>query len=429
MIEEFAKQLAQNYKLRKDQPFLMACSGGVDSIVLTHLLNRLGYTFALAYCNFKLRVPDCDNEADLVQSMGAKWNKTVHVKSFNTIAFAKNAKVSIQMAARTLRYQWFDQLLEEEHYSTLVTAHHADDHIETLLLRLGRGNGPSGLTGIAAETLNRVRPLLSFSKREILEYAEFEKLQWCEDSSNATSDYLRNAIRNEVLPAWEQHQPQLRKNLLQSLQYIKQAESVLEAEIDRFKSEFLREENGVYHLSVSALKNTVDPSFYLHRIFYPYGFEHIVDLVQLLTAASGKHLLSKTHRLLKNRDELILSVYPEIRKEEYFWDGISPLNTPLTLNASQNENSNTHLTLDREKLIFPLKLRKMKEGDYFYPSGMQGKKKLSKFFKDEKYSLLEKENQWLLCSGEEIVWVVGKRADRRFHASAETKQLFCIQIK
>ncbi len=429
MIEEFAKQLIQNYKLRKDQPFLMACSGGVDSIVLTHLLHRLGYTFALAYCNFKLRVPDCDNEADFVQSIGAKWNKTVHVKSFNTIAFAKNAKVSIQMAARTLRYQWFDQLLEEEHYSTLVTAHHADDHIETLLLRLGRGNGPSGLTGIAAETLNRVRPLLSFSKREILEYAEFEKLQWCEDSSNATSDYLRNAIRNEVLPAWEQHQPQLRKNLLQSLQYIKQAESVLEAEIDRFKSEFLREENGVYHLSVSSLKNTVDPSFYLHRIFYPYGFEHIADLVQLLTAASGKHLLSKTHRLLKNRDELILSVYPEIRKEEYFWDGISPLNTPLTLNASQNENSNTHLTLDREKLIFPLKLRKMKEGDYFYPSGMQGKKKLSKFFKDEKYSLLEKENQWLLCSGEEIVWVVGKRADRRFHASAETKQLFCIQIK
>ena len=429
MIEEFAKHLTQNYKLRKDQLFLLACSGGVDSVVLAHMMHQLGYTFALAYCNFKLRIPDCDTEAVFVKNLGNHLDKPVFIKEFDTIACAEENKVSIQMAARILRYTWFDQLLQEKKYTTLMTAHHAGDQLETLLLNIGRGNGPSGLTGIPAETHNRLRPLLPFSKSDIIAYAKAQHLDWCEDSSNAKNDYLRNAIRNEVLPLWEKHQPHLRKNLTQTLHYLQQAHKVLQKEIAYFKERYFKQDKGVFSVDISAFKNASDSSFFLHHVFYPFGFEHTADLEQLLSAETGKQLFSKSHRLLKNRNELLLSPISTVEVKTYPWDGVQALENPISLISTTEETAQSELILDKEKLIFPLLLRKMKEGDYFYPSGMQGKKKLSKFFKDEKYSLLEKENQWLLCSGEDIVWIVGKRPDRRFLKTADTKQLFCIQTQ
>ena len=429
MIEEFAKHLTQNYKLRKDQLFLLACSGGIDSVVLAHMMHQLGYTFALAYCNFKLRIPYCDAEAVFVKNLGNHLDKPVFIKEFDTIACAEENKISIQMAARTLRYTWFDQLLQEKKYTTLITAHHADDQLETLLINIGRGNGPSGLTGIPAETHNRLRPLLPFSKSDIIAYAKAQHLDWCEDSSNAKNDYLRNAIRNEVLPLWEKHQPYLRKNLTQTLHYLQQAHKVLQKEIAYFKERYFKQDKGVFSVDISAFKNASDSSFFLHHVFYPFGFEHTADLEQLLSAETGKQLFSKSHRLLKNRNELLLSPISTVEVKTYPWDGVQALENPISLISTTEETAQSELILDKEKLIFPLLLRKMKEGDYFYPSGMQGKKKLSKFFKDEKYSLLEKENQWLLCSGEDIVWIVGKRPDRRFLKTAETKQLFCIQTQ
>jgi len=429
MIEEFAKHLTQNYKLRKDQLFLLACSGGIDSVVLAHMMHQLGYTFALAYCNFKLRIPDCDAEAVFVKNLGNNLDKPVFIKEFDTIACAEENKISIQMAARTLRYTWFDQLLQEKKYTTLITAHHADDQLETLLINIGRGNGPSGLTGIPAETHNRLRPLLPFSKSNIIAYAKAQHLDWCEDSSNAKNDYLRNAIRNEVLPLWEKHQPYLRKNLTQTLHYLQQAHKVLQKEIAYFKERYFKQDKGVFSVDISAFKNASDSSFFLHHVFYPFGFEHTADLEQLLSAETGKQLFSKSHRLLKNRNELLLSPISTVEVKTYPWDGVQALENPISLISTTEETAQSELILDKEKLIFPLLLRKMKEGDYFYPSGMQGKKKLSKFFKDEKYSLLEKENQWLLCSGEDIVWIVGKRPDRRFLKTADTKQLFCIQTQ
>ncbi len=429
MIEEFAKHLTQNYKLRKDQLFLLACSGGIDSVVLAHMMHQLGYTFALAYCNFKLRIPYCDAEAVFVKNLGNHLDKPVFIKEFDTIACAEENKISIQMAARTLRYTWFDQLLQEKKYTTLITAHHADDQLETLLINIGRGNGPSGLTGIPAETHNRLRPLLPFSKSNIIAYAKAQHLDWCEDSSNAKNDYLRNAIRNEVLPLWEKHQPQLRKNLTQTLHYLQQAHKVLQKEIAYFKERYFKQDKGVFSVDISAFKNASDSSFFLHHVFYPFGFEHTADLEQLLSAETGKQLFSKSHRLLKNRNELLLSPISTVEVKTYPWDGVQALENPISLISTTEETAQSELILDKEKLIFPLLLRKMKEGDYFYPSGMQGKKKLSKFFKDEKYSLLEKENQWLLCSGEDIVWIVGKRPDRRFLKTADTKQLFCIQTQ
>ena len=429
MIEEFAKHLTQNYKLRKDQLFLLACSGGIDSVVLAHMMHQLGYTFALAYCNFKLRIPYCDAEAVFVKNLGNHLDKPVFIKEFDTIACAEENKISIQMAARTLRYTWFDQLLQEKKYTTLITAHHADDQLETLLINIGRGNGPSGLTGIPAETHNRLRPLLPFSKSDIIAYAKAQHLDWCEDSSNAKNDYLRNAIRNEVLPLWEKHQPYLRKNLTQTLHYLQQAHKVLQKEIAYFKERYFKQDKGVFSVDISAFKNASDSSFFLHHVFYPFGFEHTADLEQLLSAETGKQLFSKSHRLLKNRNELLLSPISTVEVKTYPWDGVQALENPISLISTTEETAQSELILDKEKLIFPLLLRKMKEGDYFYPSGMQGKKKLSKFFKDEKYSLLEKENQWLLCSGEDIVWIVGKRPDRRFLKTADTKQLFCIQTQ
>ena len=336
------------------------------------------------------------------------------------------------MAARQLRYRWFDTLSEQNNYDLILVAHHADDALETFMINAMRGTGLRGLLGIPERRGKILRPMLSFSREEIMQYALENKIQWREDLSNAKTDYLRNALRHQVIPQWKKRDPNFDQQFQETLKYLGEAQDVLEDVISDFKkNNFIPQKQG-FKISIDVLKGLSSLNYYLHALFAPYGFGNLADLKQLMHSQSGKQLFSNTHRLVKDRACFLLTPIEASPSESYLIDSeLSAIEIPLSLSFSQEENfkkgDSKSLMLDKSKLKFPLVLRKWKQSDYFYPNGLKGGKKLSKYFKDEKYSLLEKEAQWLLCSGEDIVWVVGKRADQRFLANADTKDKWLIR--
>ena len=432
MLKKFQNHLSDNSVILKDQRLLLALSGGLDSCVLLDLCLKSGFRPALAHCNFQLRGQSSNEDADWIQTLAREKGLECHVQSFDTQALALKKKVSIQMAARQLRYRWFDTLSEQNNYDLILVAHHADDALETFMINAMRGTGLRGLLGIPERRGKILRPMLSFSREEIMQYALENKIQWREDLSNAKTDYLRNALRHQVIPQWKKRDPNFDQQFQETLKYLGEAQDVLEDVISDFKkNNFIPQKQG-FKISIDVLKGLSSLNYYLHALFAPYGFGNLADLKQLMHSQSGKQLFSNTHRLVKDRACFLLTPIEASPSESYLIDSeLSAIEIPLSLSFSQEENfkkgDSKSLMLDKSKLKFPLILRKWKQSDYFYPNGLKGSKKLSKYFKDEKYSLLEKEAQWLLCSGEDIVWVVGERADQRFLANAETKDKWLIR--
>jgi tRNA(Ile)-lysidine synthase len=341
------------------------------------------------------------------------------------------------MAARKLRYDFFDKLRNEHLFDAVLTAHHADDNLETFFINLSRGSGLDGLVGIPNKNKYVIRPLLLFTRAQILEYASENKLKWREDSSNASLYYQRNHLRHELMPALKTIYPSI-INALQSTQnYLKSSQDLLQNHIKAISDEVIEYSNtSEKHYSVSALKNLNPLRSYIFPLFRCYGFTDFDELYNLIDAQTGKQIHSKTHSLLKDRSVLILTkkslnkkFYQKIEAENstvriYEYDISLKLENPSELGVS---NHNT-LFLDADKVQFPLVLRTWKEGDYFYPSGMSGKKKMSKFFKDQKLSIIEKSKVLLLCSNDAVIWVLGMRSDARFLADKKTIKLLKINI-
>lgn len=421
MFEIVQNQLEQQLTGVVKPRLLLACSGGVDSMVLLHFLQQTTYSIAVAHCNFLLRDVASDRDAAFVSGYCTAHGLPYFETSFETKDYAKMKGISTQMAARELRYQWFNTLKKDHGFTHLLTAHHLDDQLETFLINLGRGSGIMGLSGIPDKLV--LRPLLKVSKKDILAYAKENNISWREDASNAEEDYLRNQLRHQLIPKWKAIQPNLIEQLEKSQQQLRWAEEALAIQCDQFKANhFIAKKNHVA-ISIEALQTLKPLAYYLHALFSPYGFTHFSDLNALLSAQSGKQLFSSTHRLLKDRAVLLLTPEAQAQGKEIFhWTPAEDLSFPIKLRIGEDvmENARSAI-LAVEALKYPLILRKYEEGDYFYPVGMKGKKKLSKFFKDQKYSLLEKEQQWLLCSGGEIVWVVGQRVDARFAATPKTQ--------
>ena len=432
MLTKFRKYLSDNSVILKDQRLLLALSGGVDSCVLLDLCLKSGFRPALAHCNFQLRGQASKEDADWIQTLALEKGLECHVQSFDTQVYALKKKVSIQMAARQLRYRWFDTLSEQNNYDLILVAHHADDALETFMINAMRGTGLRGLLGIPERRGKILRPMLSFSREEIMQYALENKIQWREDLSNAKTDYLRNALRHQVIPQWKKRDPNFDQQFQETLKHLGEAQDVLEDVISKFKkNNFIPQKQG-FKISIDAFKGISSLNFYLNALFSPFGFENLADLKQLMHSQGGKQLFSNTHRLVKDRGCFLLTPIEASPSESYpIASGLTTIDTPLRLFFTQEKTfkkgDSKSLMLDKSKLKFPLILRKWKQSDYFYPNGLKGSKKLSKYFKDEKYSLLEKEAQWLLCSGDDIVWVVGKRADQRFLAIADTKDKWLIR--
>lgn len=437
MLKQFEKHIYSQLDVLKESRIIIAISGGIDSVVLAHLCKVLNLNFALAHCNFNLRGEESNADEDFVLELAEELDVEVFIQNFDTQAYADENKRSIQMAARELRYDWFAELAEQLKFDYILTAHHSDDNLETFLINFTRGTGLNGLTGIPMLNGNIARPLLPFSREQIERYAKEQNMSWREDSSNSSRKYLRNKLRHEIVPILKEINPQLLDSFQNTLENLNDTADIVEESLNAVAKRAITkiDDNGVTY-KVSEFKKVNNPKAYLFEMFKDYGFTEWNDIVDLLDAQSGKQVFSNSHRLIKHRDFLILTSCHSEQSEEYFdvSEDIKSINTPIGIlffdeSDAIKESSKNTIFVDKDKLKYPLELRLRKEGDYFYPSGMKGKKKISKYLKDEKLSLVEKENTWLLTSNNDIVWVVGKRSDNRFCVTEATTKILKIEVE
>ena len=426
MLIKFQNHIATNFPQLKDKKLLLAVSGGIDSMVLLDLFYKLRFDICVVHCNFQLRGKESKGDEMLVREICQDSYIPYFIESFDTTEFAKINKLSIQLAARKLRYDWFQEIILLG-FDYVLTAHHLDDNVETFLINFIRGTGLEGLTGIPAQNGNIIRPLLPFSREEIENYALENKIQWREDSSNASDKYFRNKLRHNIVPTLKELNTGFLDSFQNTLHHLQQSESLVNDASKLVFEKVVEEKENKLEIHLKPLLEFQNYKAYLYQWLKNYGFSAWNDIYDLVEAQSGKQVFSETHILLKDREKLILSERNEINKSEVFIiESIeSKVNIPLKLRFCKAvnifETVSNCIFVDESKIKFPLTIRKWQEGDYFYPSGMNGKKKLSKYFKDEKYSLLDKKNQWLLCSEDQIIWVIGKRADNRF-INRETTQ-------
>ena len=432
MLLPFQKHLQEQFPQLFDAKLLVAISGGVDSVVLTHLCKESDLDISLVHCNFHLRDEESEGDENFILELGDALDLEVFVEHFDTKAYAEDKKISIQMAARELRYQWFEELRDSLSFDYVLTAHHADDNLETFFINLIRGTGLEGLTGIPKRNEFILRPLLPFSRESIETFAKNNHLSWREDSSNASSKYLRNKIRHEVIPVLRELNPQLLESFQKTQSHLKKSSHLIEDYVSAIFPRVAQETKYGYSFNIKMLKTLPHLKAVLYELFRTFGFTEWEDVYHLLDAQSGKLVLSKTHRLIKDREELLLTQLPQEQELQFRISDeeevvMLPIGTFHFEQVERVEEVQTNcIYVDRNKLSFPLIVRNWRTGDYFYPYGMEGKKKLSKFFKDNKLSLPEKENCWVMCSDGRIVWVVDQRADGRFSVDGGTSQILKI---
>jgi len=435
MQDEFKLHVNNNLPFLYDGKLLLAISGGLDSVVLCHLCMNLDLNIALAHCNFHLRANESDEDEKFVIKLAEQLEVEIFVQHFETEKYAKNHKISTQMAARDLRYKWFSELADQLDFDFIMTAHHADDDLETFIINLSRGTGLEGLSGIPMINGNVVRPLLSFSREMIEKHALDNKIEWREDSSNASNKYLRNKIRHEIIPGLKELNPRFLESFNVTQEHLKEARSLIDDQLDAISDQVIEVKDDCIHFDIDTLKELSNTKAYLFELLKDYGFSEWNDVSDLLESQSGKQVFSEHWRLLKDRNALILKKKEIVHDERILIDAKEKqIETPIGVlffdeaDAIFGSKSNI-IHVDKDKLQFPLSIRKWEEGDVFYPFGMEGKKKISKYFKDEKLSLIEKEETWLLCSGEDIVWVIGMRADDRFKISGTTMNKLKIELQ
>lgn len=402
-------------------------------MVLAHLCSLNKMDFSIVHCNFQLRGYESDMDAFFVEDLARKLGKKIYIKDFDTNSYVNINKVSLQMAARELRYRWFEELMKKNKIKTLVTAHHADDNLETFIINLSRGTGIKGLTGIPAKTSNISRPLLIFSRAQIMQFAEIKNISWREDHSNLDKKYLRNKIREDVIPRLRELHPGFLGNYEATRANLEGSAALLENYLAEIKQELFQQEDDLIRIPINSLLKLDPIKVYMYELFHQYGFKEWNDVVGLLTASSGKEIYSQTHRLLKDRQYLLLQPLHPSTIEKFKIDAASgtitkPINMKIDEVKAMGEQSKRILYVDKETLNHKLSIRKWEKGDYFYPFGMNGTKKVSKFYKDEKLDLISKEKQWLLCSGDAIVWIIGRRGDDRFKVTPETKNILRFTI-
>jgi len=433
VVTAFKKHIAAHFPALADQKILVACSGGLDSIVLLHLLQKIGLTLGVAHCNFKLRGAHSDADLSFVETIAGNLGVPVFTTVFDTKTYAKTQGVSTQVAARELRYEWFYSTATANGYDRIATGHHADDDLETFFINLSRVTGLRGLTGIASNTEQLIRPLLPFSRAQIMQFAKKEGLFWREDSSNSTRDYLRNKLRLDVIPALKGVNKTVLQNFQQTQQHLKESQALLEDYITLVTKLVVSQTDAGYEIDIKQLQALPNTNTLLFELLYPYGFTDFKAIASILESEVGKKVLSKQYVLQKDRNHLVLTTKEQVVDPHVYCIDAKQQSctTPIKLNftevAQVGEHEPHSLYVDAGKLTYPLKVRAWRLDDVFHPFGMKGKKKLTKFFKDEKLSLLSKNSVWVLESGDEIVWVIGLRPDDRYKVTSATNKVLKIQ--
>jgi len=443
MLKEFKSFIISEKLFKPEDKILLAVSGGIDSVVMSELFHRAGLSFGIVHCNFGLRGKESDADEAFVEKLARKYEVPFFIKRFLTAKVAKGKGISIQMAARELRYQWFEEIRIKEKYSSIATAHHLDDQVETFFINLLRSTGIAGFHGILPKQGNLIRPLLFSYRDDIEAFARKNKLAFREDSSNAETKYLRNKIRHEIIPVFRELNPAFPQILSETILRMRETETIFRYSIEEVQKKIIRNDITGTHIRTGDLKQLTPLDIYAFELLSPYGFNESVirDILSSPDDASGKIFYSPTYRLIKNREELILN--PLTSKKESriqnaeisIPDNKKEIRNPVHLSfikatagkAFSIDPSREVANLDLRKIMFPLILRRWEKGDSFYPFGMNKKKKLSNYFIDIKLSIPEKENTWLLCSGRHILWIVGHRIDHRFRVTSQTKEVLQVR--
>jgi tRNA(Ile)-lysidine synthase len=448
LLKAFQEYIKKEQLFTACEPLLLAVSGGADSVVLAHLCHQCGFQFSIAHCNFQLRGEESLRDEAFVQSLGTQYQAPVLVKRFDTKTYAAQHKMGTQEAARELRYEWFNQILNGEETVAgqpaprrLLTAHHANDQVETVMMNFFKGTGIAGLRGMLPKQQRVVRPLLFAKRADIEQYIAGQQLDFVEDSSNATDHYSRNFLRNTVLPLVKEKFPQVEENIAGAAQRYREMEFLYNEMMEQKRKKLVEMKGREMHIPVLKLLKEEAVHTLVHEIIKPLGFTpgQVGDVVQLLRAQSGKYVQSPTHRVLHNRNWLIISplevansqhiVIETADKEVAFANGFLQItNLEVTDIAAISTEPHTAL-LNAAEIEFPLLLRPAKPGDYFYPLGMKKKKKLARFLIDLKLSKTEKERVWVLESNRKIIWVVGLRIDERVKVTAGTKKTIQFLLK
>lgn len=454
LLKEFEQYIKQQNLFNAKDKLLLAVSGGVDSVVLCELCRLAGFDFMIAHCNFQLRAAESERDENFVRELGKKYAVEVFVKKFDTEKYAADNKCSIQVAARELRYAWFDEILNDVNNNLvsttgkqpaiavwLLTAHHANDNIETLLLNFFKGTGISGLHGIMPKQKNICRPLLFAKKETLLAFANDKHLSFVEDSSNASNKYARNYFRNELIPGLQKVFPQVEENLLDNIERFSEIEAAYLQFISQQKKGLMENKGNEVHIPVLKLLKAKPLKSIVFEIIKDFGFtaHQTGEVIGLLTSDTGKYIPSASHRIIKNRNWLIISpnqtseainiLVEETSKKIKFQPGTISFDMINVDKFSGHIQTANHIAqLDAGEIKFPLLLRKWKTGDYFYPLGMNRKKKLSRFFIDQKLSITQKENTWVLEMDKKIIWVVGMRIDNRFKVINSTKNILQVTL-
>ncbi|MDR1809526.1 MAG: tRNA lysidine(34) synthetase TilS [Prevotella sp.] len=435
-LSKIQAYIVNNRLLELGEKIIAGLSGGADSVAMLHILRSLGYTCVAAHCNFHLRGEESDRDELFVRNFCREQEIELHTVSFDTYNYIKTNGLSLEMAARELRYQWFEELSQTLGVNKIAVAHHQDDSVETMLINLVRGSGIKGLTGILPKNGKIIRPLLCVSRKEIREYLKVNKLPFVEDSSNAEDVFLRNKIRLNILPELEKSNPAVRRNISRTSAYLKTVEAIYRQQIDRIINQVFANKT----IDIRALSETDYPETVLFEILHPYGFNAatIEKILEAATGISGKIFFSDNYRLLKDRNTFRIE-----RKNSrqagcfYIEERATTVHVPLKLTLSclkkdvnfRLEKNKNILYADKSQLTFPLCIRKWRQGDRFTPFGMNGSKKLSDYFSDRKFSLSDKENTWLLCNADgRIIWIIGERSDNRFRISEKTSDVLKIEV-
>jgi len=435
MFPKFRKKLLKKYDYISNKKLLLAVSGGIDSMVLLDLMLKNRMNISIAHCNFSLRGAESDFEQNFITDYCKKKRITLYIKYFDTKKYAEKNKKSIQVAARELRYKWFFELKNKYKFDYIATAHHLDDSLETFFINLLRGTGIDGLVGIG-ENENIIRPLSDFSRVEIEKYATQNNLKWCEDSSNKSDKYERNNLRNNIIPLFKKLNPSFLHSFAKTIDQLNVVKKFSDEIAHQIINELVFVRNKDNYLNIEKLLIYKNHNFILYKWLSPYGFTAWNDIYNLITAQSGKFVETNEYKLLKNRNELILYQKNKTFSENIFFisENQTEINIPIKLEITLKKthffniiNKNA-VCVDKKMLKFPLVVRKYKEGEYFCPFGMKGqKKKISKFFKDQKLSIQEKENNWILYSDNQVVWIIGQRLDDRFKITENTTSILKIE--
>ncbi len=434
MTERFKLFIEQHDLCTDQQRIMLAVSGGIDSVVMTDLFCTNGYNCIILHCNFELRGEESEGDEAYVRSLAAHYDLPIYVKRFKTDDYAEENGISIQMAARELRYKWFEDISQELNEKVIATAHNLNDSVETVLLNLCRGTGIKGLTGIPLVNGKYIRPLLFATRKEILNYGRIHQLQYREDSSNASTKYQRNKLRHDIIPVFEEINPSFIRTMRENIDRFSESHTIYREQVLKIRNEiFIKKENHI-EVDLKVLKALHPIGSWLYELFSEFGFstDQCRNIENIIDSDSGKQFISPTHRLFRDREKFLIFKIEDNTFERYYIDSPeSEAALPFSMDIEVVDrlrlksipDSENIACLDLEKLNFPLILRRWQHGDYFFPLGMEQMKKVSDFYIDNKIPVPLKKTTWLLTSGKKIVWIVGLRIDNRFKITEATKKI------